>query len=174
MTKDVIEVIEQCYGRVKQLGSESPIFFKSIDEEAWILISSWGQVYSGLRKRRRLAVGLINGSGHGIQIKSTMLVEGGSPCYAIPSKEYNQEQDILHPGGAIIFFGWGAEPSLAQAGRVFMKIETSAFMCELSDRKSMATYATPLHGFEVGFLEKSFDVNDWWAKYWLLVRKSEL
>ena len=63
LTKDDIEVIEQCYGRVKELGSEQPFFFKSLDEEAWTLVSSWGKVYSGLSSRRCLAAGLINGSG---------------------------------------------------------------------------------------------------------------
>jgi len=176
LTKDVIEVIEQCYARVKLLGSEQRTFFQSLDIEAWTLISSWGQVYSGLSSKRCLVAGFINGTGEKIQVKSTMLVEGGSPCYAIPSKEYDQEEDILDPGGAIILFGWGAVPSLAQAGRVFMTIETSAFLCALSDRKSTAktTFATAFDGFEVGFLEKSFDENEWWAKYWLLVRKTQI
>ena len=173
MAKDDIEVIEQCYARVKQLGSELPIFFKSLDEEAWNLINSWGQVYSGLSSRRCLSAGFINGTGCIMQVKSTMLVEGGSPCYAIPSKEYDQEQGILHPGGAIIIFGWGAVPSLSQAGRVFMNIETSAFICDLTDHKSKATHAVALPGFEVGFLEKSYDDSGWWAKYWLIVRKAQ-
>lgn len=165
--KDDIEIIEQCYGRVKKLGSDLPVFFKYLDEEAWTLVSSWGQVY-----RRCVAAGLINGSGHDIQVKSTMLIEGGSPCYAIPSKEYDQEQGLLGPGGALILFGWGISPNLEKRGSVFMNIETSAFVCDLSDRKSRATYVQALSGFQVDFLEKSYDENGWWAKYWLLVRKA--
>lgn len=142
-----------------------------MDEEAWNLVSSWGQVYSGLSSRRCITAGFINAAGCDIQVKTSMLVEGGSPCYAIPTKEFDQEQGILYPGGAVLFFGWGVVPSLTQNGRVFMNIETSAFMCDLSDRKSKATYALAMPGFEVGFLEKSYDESGWWAKYWLLVRK---
>ena len=45
--KDEIDVIEQCFARVKRLGSESPSFFVTLDEEAWSLVNSWGQVFSG-------------------------------------------------------------------------------------------------------------------------------
>ena len=155
---------------MKVLGSESPTFFETLDEEAWTLVISWGQVFSGLSSRRCIAACIINGTNTDIQIKSTKLVEGGSPCYSIPSKEFDSDQGVLHPGGAIIFFGWGVVPNLLQAGSVFMSIETNAFVSDLSDHKSRDTYAMALPGYQVGFLEKSFDESGWWAKYWLLVR----
>ena len=170
--KDEIGVIEQCFGRVKSMGSDSPTFFKVLDDEAWTLVSSWGQVFSGLSSRRCIVASIINGTGHDIQIKSTKLVEGGSPCYSIPTKEYDADQGVLHPGGAIIFFGWGLVPNLLQAGNVFMNIETNAFVSDLSDHKSRFTVAEALSGYQVGFLEKSYDESGWWAKYWLLVRKA--
>ena len=169
--KDEIDVIEQCFARVKVLGSDAKAFFKILDEEAWNLVNSWGQVFSGLSSRRCITASVINGTGLDIQIKSTKLVEGGSPCYSIPTKEYDAVQGVLRPGGAIIFFGWGVVPNLLQAGNVFMSIETNAFMTELSDHKSRDTFAEALSGYQVGFLEKSYDESGWWAKYWLLVRK---
>lgn len=169
--KDEIDVIEQCFARVKRLGSESPSFFVTLDEEAWSLVNSWGQVFSGLSSRRCIAASVINGTDGVIQIKSNKLVEGGSPCYSIQTKEFDAEQGILHPGGAIIFFGWGVVPNLLQAGNVFMNIETNAFVCDLSVHKSRDTHAEALTGYQVGFLEKSYDEAGWWAKYWLLVRK---
>jgi len=53
-----------------------------------------------------------------------------------------------------------------------MHIETNAFISDLSDQKSHATYAEAMPGYQVGFLEKSYDDSGWWAKYWLLVRKT--
>lgn len=170
--KDEIDVIEQCFARVKKLGSHSQVFFKTLDEEAWSLINSWGQVFSGLSSRRCIVASIINGTGFDIQIKSTKLVEGGSPCYSIPSKEFDAEQGVLHPGGVIIFFGWGVVPNLLQAGNVFMSIETNAFVTDLSDHKGRETFAETMPGYHVGFLEKSYDESGWWAKYWLLVRKT--
>lgn len=167
--KDEIDVIEQCFARVKALGSESTTFFQTLDVEAWTLVNSWGQVFSGLSSRRCISASIINGTGYDIQIKATKLVEGGSPCYSIPSKEFDAEQGVLHPGGAIIFFGWGVVPNLLQAGNVFMNIETNAFVSDLSDHKSRDAYAMATAGYKVGFLEKSFDESGWWAKYWLLV-----
>lgn len=169
--KDEIDVIEQCFGRVKKLGSNSREFFKTLDEEAWTLINSWGQVFSGLSSRRCIAASIINGTGFDIQIKATKLVEGGSPCYSIPTKEFDAEQGVIRPGGAIIFFGWGVVPNLLQAGNVFMTIETNAFVTDLSDNKGRDTFAEAMPGYQVGFLEKSYDETGWWAKYWLLVRK---
>merc|ERR1712176_828397 len=125
------------------MGSESQNFFKTLDDEAWTLVSCWGQVFSGLSSRRCIAASIINGTGSTIQIKSTKLVEGGSPCYSIPTKEYNPEQGILLAGGAIIFFGWGVVPNLLQAGNVFMHIEPNAFISDLSDQKSRSTHAEP-------------------------------
>jgi hypothetical protein len=170
--KDEIDLIEQCFGRVKRLGSDSKTFFETLDGEAWTLVSCWGQVFSGLSSRRCIAAGIINGTGNDIQIKSTKLVEGGSPCYSIPTREFDPEQGVLHAGGAIIFFGWGVVPSLLQAGNVFMNIETNAFIADLSDTKSRDTYAEAMSGYQIGFLEKSYDDAGWWAKYWLLIRKS--
>ena len=92
--------------------------------------------------------------------------------FSNPAKtEFDPEQGVLKAGGAIIFFGWGVVPNLLQAGNVFMHIETSAFVSDLSDQKSHATRAEAMPGFQVGFLEKSYDDSGWWAKYWLLVRK---
>ncbi|CAB9509943.1 protein sorting-associated protein 13 [Seminavis robusta] len=169
--KDEIDLIEQCFARVRAIGSESSSFLKTLDEEAWALVSSWGQVFSGLSSRRCIAASIINGTGNSIQVKSTKLVEGGSPCYSIPTKEFDPEQGVLKAGGAIIFFGWGVVPNLLQAGNVFMHIETNAFISDLSDQKSHATFAEAMPGHQVGFLEKSYDDSGWWAKYWLLVRK---
>lgn len=168
--KDEIDLVEQCFARVRAMGSDSSTFLKTLDQEAWSLVSAWGQVFSGLSSRRCVVAAVINGTGSFIQIKSTKLVEGGSPCYSIPTKEFDQEQGILHPGGVIIFFGWGVVPSLLQAGRVFMHLETSAFIADLADRKSRETYAEAMPGSQIGFLEKSYDDSGWWAKYCLLVR----
>lgn len=170
--RDEIDLVEQCFARVKKMGSESPTFFKTLDEEAWGLITCWGHVFSGLSSRRCVVAGIINGTGHSIQIKSTKLVEGGSPCYTIPTKEYDPEQGLLHAGGCILFFGWGNVPNLLNAGRVFMHIETNGFICHLGGEKSRDTFAEAMPGFQVGFLEKSFDPDGWWAKYWLLVRSN--
>jgi hypothetical protein len=170
--KDEIDVVEQCFGRVKKLISSAPGFFKILDEEAWNLINSWGQVFSGLSSRRCIAASIINGTGYDIQIKSTKLVEGGSPCYSIPTIDFDSEQGVLKPGGAIIFFGWGVVPNLLQAGNVFMSIETNAFVADLSVHKGRDTYAEATPGYHVGFLEKSYDESGWWAKYWLLVKRA--
>jgi hypothetical protein len=168
--KDEVDLVERCFGRVRLMGSESPTFFKTLDEEAWSLVSYWGQVFSGLSSRRCIVASIINGTGGPIQIKSTKLIEGGSPCYSIPSKELDTEQGVLHSGGVIVFFAWGVGPNLLQAGNVFMHIEANGFICELADHKSRATYAKAMPGYQVGFLEKSYDDSGWWAKYWILVR----
>lgn len=170
--KDEATLVEQCFSRVRTMGSENPEFFRALDEEAWSLVSSWGQVFSGLSSRRCIVASIINGAGCPIQIKCTKLLEGGSPCYSIPTKEFDAEQGILHCGGVIIFFSWGASPNLLQVGNVFMHIETNGFICELADHKSRDTYAKSMPGYQVGFLEKSYDDSGWWAKYWLLVRSS--
>jgi hypothetical protein len=169
--KDEIDLIEQCFSRVKKMGSESNSFFKTLDDEAWTLVSCWGQVFSGLSSRRCIAASVINGTGNDIQIKSTKLVEGGSPCYSIPTTEFDPVQGVLHAGGVIIFFGWGVVPSLLQAGNVFMHIETNAFIADLADQKNRDTYTEALPGYQVGFLEKSYDDAGWWGKYWLLIRQ---
>lgn len=168
--KDEIDLIEQCFGRVKRMSSESTSFFEVLDDEAWALVSCWGQVFSGLSSRRCIAAGIINGTGSDVQIKSTKLMEGGSPCYSIPTSEFDADQGVLHPGGAIIFFGWGVVPSLLQPGNVFMHVETNVFIADLADQKSRATYAEALPSYRVNFLEKSYDDTGWWAKYWLLLR----
>jgi len=170
--KDEIDVIEQCFARVQVMGSESSKFFQKLDEEAWTLVHSWGQVFSGLSSRRCIAASIINGTGNPIQITSHKLVEGGSPCYSIPSKEYDSGQAILYPGGAIIFFAWGVVPNLLQPGNVIVNIETNAFVSELTVHKTGHSYAEAKPGYQVGFLEKSHDDMGWWAKYWLLVRKA--
>ena len=153
------------------LGSESSTFLKKLDEEAWSMILAWGQMFSGLSSRRCVVAGIINGSERTLQIKSYKLVEGGSPCYSIPSREFDSEQGVLHSGGCVLFFGWGIVPNLSQPGNVLMNIETNAFICELgSESRPNSAEATP--GYQVGFLEKSFDESGWWSKYWLLVREN--
>ncbi|KAL3925552.1 MAG: hypothetical protein SGILL_000326 [Bacillariaceae sp.] len=171
--KDEIDLIEQCFGRVKRMGSELPKYFVTLDEEAWTLVSCWGQVFSGLSSRRCIAASVINGTGEDIQIKSTKLLEGGSPCYSIPTKEFDADHGVLHAGGVIIFFGWSQQPSLLQQGNVFMHIETNAFSADLAHNKSRDIYAEAFAGYELGFLEKSFDDHGWWSKYWLLIRKAD-
>jgi len=171
--KDEIDLIESCFGRVKRMGSEMPTFLKTLDEEAWTLVSCWGQVFSGLSSRRCIAASIINGTGEDIQIKSAILLEGGSPCYTIPTKEFDSDHGVLHAGGIIIFFGWSQQPSLLQPGNVFMHIETNAFTAELTHKKSRDGHAEACAGYELGFLEKSYDDHGWWAKYWLLIRMSE-
>ncbi|KAL3923336.1 MAG: hypothetical protein SGILL_001715, partial [Bacillariaceae sp.] len=171
--KDEIDLIEQCFGRVKRMGSELPKYFVTLDEEAWTLVSCWGQVFSGLSSRRCIVASIINGTGEDIQIKSTKLLEGGSPCYSIPTKEFDADHGVLHAGGVIIFFGWSQQPSLLQQGNVFMHIETNAFGADLAHNKSRDIYAEAFAGYELGFLEKSFDDQGWWAKYWILIRKAD-
>jgi hypothetical protein len=171
--KDEIDLIEQCFGRVKQLSSGSHKYFEKIDVEAWNLVSCWGQVFSGLSSRRCIAAAFINGTGEDIQIKSTKLVEGGSPCYSLPTQEFDPDQGLLHPGGVILFFGWGVVPSLLQPGNVFMHIETNAFIADLADQKSRDTYAEAISGYQIGFLEKSYDDAGWWAKYWLILLRDD-
>lgn len=168
--KDEIDLVEQCFCRVRKMSSDSSTFFRALDEEAWSLVCAWGQVFSGLSSRRCIVASLINGTGAPIQAISTKLMEGGSPCYSIPTKEFDTEQGILHPGGVILFFGWGSVPSLLQAGRVFMTIETNAFIGNFSDQKGPDTHVESMPGYHVNFLEKSFDESGWWAKFWLLVR----
>jgi hypothetical protein len=168
---DEIDIVEQCFGRVKVMESDSSTFLKTLDEEAWSLVSSWGHVFSGLSSRRCIVASVINGTGFPIQIKATKLVEGGSPCYSIPTSEFDAEQGILNAGGVIIFFGWGVVPNLLQPGNVFMHVETNAFISDLSGRKNRSTVAEAMPGYQVGFLEKSYDDSGWWAKYWMLVRK---
>lgn len=170
LVKDEVDLVEQTIDRVRKLSGDQPSFLKCLDEEAWQLISSWGQIFSGLSSRRCVIASIINGSGHPIQIKSAKLLEGGSPCYSIPTKEFDTEQGILNAGGVIMFFGSGIVPNLTQAGNVFMCIETNAFICELVDQKSRDTDTKAMPGYQVGFLEKSYDDSGWWAKYWLLVR----
>jgi hypothetical protein len=155
------------------MGSELPKYFMTLDEEAWTLVSCWGQVFSGLSSRRCIAASIINGTGEDIQIKSTKLLEGGSPCYSIPTREFDADHGVLHAGGVIIFFGWSQQPSLLQQGNVFMHVETNAFSADLAHNKCRDIYAEAFAGYELGFLEKSFDDHGWWAKYWLLIRKAD-
>ena len=168
--KDEIDLVEQCFVRVREMSNDSSSFLQDLDTEAWNLLSSWGHVFSGLSSRRCVVVGIINRSTNPIQIKSAHLIEGGSSCYSIPTKEFNMDHGFLHAGGVILFFGWGVSPSLMQSGNILMYIETNACICTMSDQKSRDTGAFALPGYQVGFLEKSYDDNGWWAKYWLLIQ----
>jgi len=170
--KDEIDLVEQGHSRIRKMDSSSTTYFRTLDEEAWSLVSSFGYLFSGLSSRRCIVAGIINGTGITIQIKSTKLVEGGSLCYSLGTKEYDTEQGILRAGGVIIFFGWGVVPNLIQPGSVFMTIETNGFTCDLADQKDSSTSASAMPGYQVGFLEKSYDEGGWWAKYWLKVIKT--
>ena len=64
-------------------------------------------------------------------------MEGGSPCYSIPTKEFDPEQGVLKAGGAIIFFGWGVVPNLMQAGNVFMHIGTCSTLFFFSTSRKL-------------------------------------
>lgn len=168
--EDEIQIVEDCFERVKFLNSEHSTFFSSLDEEAWGLINSWRQFFFGIKSKHCLVAGFINGTGHDIQVKSTILLEGGSPCCHIPSRDYDELNNLLKPGGAIIFFSWGVPPSLNNEGRIHLFIETNAFTCNLLDRNSPLTSIDVLPGCEQKciFVEKS--ISDWWAKYWVLVK----
>ena len=170
--KDEIDLVEQCFSRVKRMGGDSTTYFKTLDEEAWSLITCWGHCFSGLSSKRCLVAGVINGTGGPIQIKSAQLVEGGSPCYTIPTSEFDSVQGVLHAGGCVLFFGWGVAPNLVQDGNVFMSLETNGFTSNLASFKNSDTYAEAMPGFQVGFLEKSVDDAGWWAKYWIIIRRS--
>lgn len=169
-----VDLVDQCRTRVRRMESTSSTFFKVLDEEAWSLVSSLGQLFSGLSSRRCIVASIINGTGNPIQIKSTKLYEGESQCYSLVTKEYDSFQGILMPGGVTMLFGWGVVPNLVQAGSVFMYVETNAFVSNLTDQKNSTTDAIALPGYQVGFLEKSYDDSGWWAKYWLLVRVDSL
>lgn len=165
------DFFERSYTRVNRMGSFMPNFFHSIDQEAWLLVSYAGQMFTGLSSQRCVVVGVINGTGENIQVKTAKLIQGGSPCYTIPTIEYDTKQGVLHPGGAIIFFGWGSVPSLLQPGNVRISIETNVFVAELADSTSQSTSSQALPRRQITFLEKSYDERGWWAKYWILVRK---
>lgn len=168
---DEIEVIENCFARVKYLGNELPNYFSSLDEESWALVSSWRYLFSGLNSRHCMVAGFINGTGVNIQIKSTKLVEGGSPCYQIPTRDYDETTGVLGPGAAIIFFAWGSPPSLKYEGQILMNIETNAFHCNLLNKKSVLSSLTSIEalpGYHCTLLERS--ITEWWAKYWVLVK----
>ena len=170
-SKEDIDVIESCFTRVKSLKSNKSDYFASLDKEAWFLVDAWSHVYAGLNSRRRIVAGIINGTGTQIQIKQSKVEEGGSPCYILSSAEYDHDRSILNPGGGMIFFAWGSSPSLNQAGKVFITIEANAFILQLSDRINSSIQARALTRYQVKFLEKSYDVNGWWAKYWILVNQ---
>lgn len=170
VVNDEVELIQKARARMKRIEHSSSTYLKSLDEEGWSLVSLFGQIFSGLSSRRCIVAGIINGTGGPIQIKSTDLIEGDSLCYSLSTKEFDTEQGILHAGGATLLFCWGVAPNLAQSGSVFARIETNTFVSEVADKKGSATYATALPGYQVGFLEKSYDDSGWWAKYWLLVR----
>ena len=171
--KDEVDLVEQYHIRIQRMDSSSRLYFQDLDDEAWSLVSFFGHLCSGLSSRRCVVASIINGTGIPIQIKSTKLIEGGSLCYSLGTKEYDSEQGILRAGGVIVFFGWGVVPNLLQPGSVFMNIETNGFTCDLADQKDSSTRATAMPGYQVGFLEKSYDDCGWWAKYWVLVRREK-
>ena len=169
---DGSEFINKCYKRVNRIGSFMSKYFLRLDQESWLLASYVDQKFKGLSSRRCIVAGMINGTNERIQVKNFRLIQGGSPCFTFPTIEYDRNQGILHPGGAIIFFGWSAVPSLLQPGNVILHIETNIFVSVLSDSISQSTSTQVLPTWHVDFLEKSYDNNEWWAKYWILIRKS--
>ena len=169
----VSEFISKCRSRISRIGSSMPNYFQCLDKEAWLLVSFVSQVFTGLYSRRCVAAGLINGTGDDVQLLSTKLVQGGSRCYALPSGEYDKNLGVLHPGGAIIFLGWGAAPSLLQPGNVLVHIETNLCIMTLGDSISKSTSTQVLPSYDVDFLEKSYDETEWWAKYWIVIKKKE-
>jgi len=169
--KDEVDVIEQGCSRVRNLSSSSRSFFRRLDEEAWTLVDSWCHLVSGLRSRRCLVVGIINGTDANLQIKSTKLLEGGSPCYSLPTSEFYDDQGLLGPGGAIIYFVWGNPPNLNNHGDIFLNVETNAFTADFGGNKSTNSNYFPRCGHQLQFLEKSFDPSGWWAKFWVMSTK---
>lgn len=167
---DEERIIQSCHDQVSILGSFMPHYFHDLDQEAWILLNSLTQLFSGWSSRRCVVVGLINATNESIQIKSTNMVEGGSPCHVIPTIEYDINNAVLHPGGVLLCVGWGAVPSSMQTGRVMIGIETNSFACSLADSISHTSSVEAVSGYKVGFLEKSFDESGWWAKYWMLLQ----
>lgn len=170
---DEESIIQSCHDRINLLGSFMPHYFRDLDQVSWLIINSLTQLFYGLSSRRCVVVGLINATNESIQIKSTNLVEGGSPCHVIHTIEYDTSNAVLHPGGILICVGWGAVPNSMQTGRVMISIETNSFACSLADNISQTSSVEVLKGYKVGFLEKSFDESGWWAKYWMLLRSDD-
>ena len=166
-------IIQSCHDRVNLLGSFMPHYFRDLDQVSWLIINSLTQLFYGLSSRRCVVVGLINATNESIQIKSTNMVEGGSPCHVIHTIEYDTSSAVLHPGGILMCVGWGAVPNSMQTGRVMISIETNSFACSLADSISHTSNVDVLTGYKVGFLEKSFDESGWWAKYWMLLQSDD-
>ena len=167
--EDEIDAIEQCFARVNTFTADSSSFFIDLDRESWSLIQFWRYFHSGFKVRRCIVAGFINGTGSNLQIKSAGLVEGASPCYQIPSNAYDESQGLLRPGAAIIFFAWGAPPTLNTFGNVKLNIETNLFSCYLDVKKVQPIAMTVLHKYRAEFLERSYDETGWWAKYWIMI-----
>lgn len=170
---DEESIIQSCHDRINLLGSFMPNYFRDLDQVSWLIINSLTQLFYGLSSRRCVVVGVINATNESIQIKSTNMVEGGSPCHVIHTIEYDTSNAVLHPGGILICVGWGAVPNSMQTGRVMISIETNSFACSLADNISQTSSVEVLRGYKVGFLEKSFDENGWWAKYWMLLQSDD-
>lgn len=170
---DVSEFINKSRSRIGRLDSFMTNYFQCLDEEAWLLISFVSQAFTGLYSRRCVVVGLINGTGDDIQVLSSRLVQGGSRCYVLPTVKYDKTHGFLHPGGAIIFLGWGAAPSLLQPGNVLVHIETNLGGITLGDCISKLTSSKVLSSWDIRFLEKSYDEAEWWAKYWIVIKKKD-
>lgn len=170
---DEESIIQSCHDRINLLGSFMPHYFRDLDQVSWLIINSLTQLFYGLSSRRCVVVGLINATNESIQMKSTIMVEGGSPCHVIHTIEYDTSNAVLHPGGILICVGWGAVPNSMQTGRVMISIETNSFACSLADSVSQTSSVEVLRGYKVGFLEKSFDESGWWAKYWMLLQSDD-
>lgn len=165
--------ISRCRSRMNKIGSSVPNYFERLDQEAWMLVNFVSQAFTGLYSRRCIVAGVINGTGNDIQIISSKLIQGGSRCYSLPTIEYDKSTGILRPGGATIFLGWGAAPSLLQPGNVLMQIEANVSVIALGDSIGKFTSTQVLPSWKVDFLEKSYDDAEWWAKYWIVIKKKE-
>lgn len=167
---NVSEFIRKSRSRIGRLDGFMTNYFQCLDEEAWLLVNFVGQAFTGLYSRRCVAVGLINGTGDDIQVLSSKLMQGGSRCYVLPTLKYDETHGFLHPGGAIIFLGWGG-PSLLQPGNVVMHIETNVGGITLGDCNTKLTSSKVISSWDISFLEKSYDEAKWWAKYWIVIKR---
>lgn len=166
--EDEIQIVEDCYEHFAVLASDSETFFADLDEETWLLIRSWRQHFSGLQSKSCMVAGFINGTKSDIQIKNTVLHEGGSPCCSIPSQDFDELNNILKPGTAVVFFAWQRPPSYEQGHLISMEVETNSFVCTLMNKKDAETKVETIagHNVECIFLERS--ISTWWSKFWVV------
>lgn len=166
---DEIDIVENFSETLKELRSSAELYFSSIDKSAWALVDTWKRNFEGMASRRCLVFGIMNGSIRKIQLKSSIVMEGGSPCFRLPSYDFDEHLSIINPGGFILFFCWGNYPNLVDAGNIRLWIDTNAFMCTVSFTKppSSSLFIEQKHGYTCVCMEKS--ITDWWSKYFIIV-----